>query len=185
MVRWCIVVFVLSPNYRYIRVIKAKVYKYLTLHNTFRYKDHLQEIVSAHNHTWSRTLGMRPDDVSPGNQHEVFMRQYKPYLKARGVNLDNPKPTSSRKSKAKIRGRFAVGQHVRLQVEKPLHEKKYHSNFSQPTYIVSQKLDSVPITYRLKTEDGTILEGRFYDAELTLAVPDPADQEYIIDKVLD
>ena len=48
---------------RFIRILKTKIYKYMTSVSKNVYIDKLDDIVSEHNNTYHRTIKMNPIDV--------------------------------------------------------------------------------------------------------------------------
>ena len=72
---------------RFIRTLKTKIYKYMTLVSKNVYIDKLDDIVSEHNNSYHRTIQMKPVDV----KDNTFNKE---------VNDKDPK--------------FKVGDHVRI-----------------------------------------------------------------------
>lgn len=53
------------------RVIKTKIYRYMTFKQSQRYIDNLQEFARSYNQTYPRTIDTKPELVKPNNEEEV------------------------------------------------------------------------------------------------------------------
>ena len=54
-----------------IKTLKSKYFRYMTEHQTFRYIDILDDVTHGYNHSYHRTIKMRPVDVTRENQAQV------------------------------------------------------------------------------------------------------------------
>ena len=67
-----------KANYveRLIRTIKAKMFRYFTQKQTYKYVDVLPELVSSYNNTYHRTIKMTPAAVNHANEGKLWTRLY-------------------------------------------------------------------------------------------------------------
>lgn len=133
---------------RFIQMLKQKIWKYFTRTKSFRYIDVLDRLVYSLNHSYRELLGCCPADVNRHNQNEIYQRQQQLLM--------------SNKKKHK----FAVGDRVRIQIEKSKVAKGYFQNYSKEVFTISRILNRYPSTYKLKDRDNEELEGVFYNEEL-------------------
>ena len=110
---------------RFIRTLKNKIYKYMTLISKNVYIDKLDDIVDEHNNTCHRTIKMKPVDVKD-NIYIDFEKE---------VNNEDPK--------------FKIGDHVRISKYKNIFAKGYMRNWSEEVFIISKIKNTVPWTYIL------------------------------------
>jgi hypothetical protein len=132
---------------RYIRTLKGRLWKYFTKYNTNRYIDILPKIVQAINNSYHSTIERSPASVTKENQTSVWKTLY-----------------GSKPKKIKIH--FKPGDLVRISIEKNIMDKGYRANFSKELFVVDKILRRRPATYKLKDEDGEIIDGVFYNEEL-------------------
>ena len=95
---------------RFIRTLKAKIYKYMTLVLKNVYIDKIDDIVSEYNNTYHGKIKMKPVDVKD-NTYIDFERE---------VNNKNPK--------------FKVGDRVRISKYKNIFTKGYMPNWSEEVF---------------------------------------------------
>ena len=115
---------------RFIRVLKNKIYKYMSLLSKNVYIDKLDDIVNEYNNTYQRTIKMKPVDVED-NRYIDFEKQ---------VNDKDPK--------------FKVGDHVRISKYKNIFTKGYTPNWSEEVFVVSKIKNTVPWTYVINDLNG-------------------------------
>lgn len=94
---------------RYIRTLFAKLQRYMTERNTFRFIDKLPDFVKALNSTYHRSIGMAPNAFRPEDTFEVWQRMYRSYLK----DYESPRKPD----------KFRTGDYVRVSVSKLRFEK--------------------------------------------------------------
>ena len=87
---------------RFIRTLKNKIYKYMTLISKNVYIDKLDDIVDEHNNTYHRTIKMKPVDVKDN------------------IYIDFEKEVNNEK--------FKIGDHVRISKYKNIFAKGYMRN---------------------------------------------------------
>ena len=102
---------------RFVRALKRKVYKYMTLISKNVYIDKLDDIVDEYNNTYHRTIKMKPIDVKDIHKE---------------VDDKDPK--------------FKVGDHVRISKSKNIFAKQYTPNWSEEVFVVSKIKNTVPWT---------------------------------------
>ena len=108
---------------RCIRMLKTKIYKYMTSVSKNVYIDKLDDIVSEYNNTYHRTIKMKPVDVND-NTYIDFKKE---------VNDKDPE--------------FKVGDHVKISEYKNIFAKGCTRNWSEEVLVVSKIKNTVPWTY--------------------------------------
>ena len=141
---------------RFIRTLKTKIYKYMTLVSKNVYIDKLDNIVGEHNNTYHKAIKMKP----VGAKDNIYIDFKKE------VNDKDPK--------------FKVGDHVRISKYKNIFAKGYTPNWSEEVFVVSKVRNIVPCTYAINDLNGEEIIGRFYEKELQKS----NQQEFKIEKVI-
>ena len=149
---------------RFNRTIKERIYRYFTHKNTRRYIDVLDDLVYAYNHTYHRSIGMTPVDVSTENEERVRCRLYP------------PKPKS-------YKWKYSVGDKVRISMTKRVFRKGYVGSWSEELFTVAARHPTTPVTYTIKDAAGETIKGRFYEPEIQKVVR-YEDDYYVVEKVL-
>ncbi len=155
---------------RVIKTVKGKIFKYFTRKQTYEYIDHLEDFVSSYNHTYHRSIRMKPADVTKTNERALWEYQY-------GELRD------SRKEKvAKTKFKFAVGNLVRISYLRHTFMREYEQKWTEEIFRVRKRYsrDGIPV-YHLNGYNNLPIDGTFYEPELQL-VNEP--QVYRIEKVL-
>ena len=127
---------------RFIRMLKTKIYKYMTSVSKNVYIDKLDDIVGEYNNTYQRKIKMKPIDVKD-NIYTDFKNE---------VNDNDPK--------------FKVGDHVRISKYKNIFAKGYTPNWSEEVFVVGKIKNTVPWTYIINDLNGEEIIGTFYEKEL-------------------
>ena len=137
---------------RFNRTLQMKLYKIMKYKKTKTYLPFLQDIVQTYNNSIHHSHGMRPNQITVRDFHKVFSKLY-----------DN------RLNKAyQFQVHFKVGDNCRLVNNIKLFRKGFLPTFSDDIYcIISIDYKTKPVTYKLVSEDGVILPGKFYDNELS------------------
>ena len=141
---------------RFIRTLKNKMYKYMTVISKNVYIDKLDDIVNEYNNTYHRTIKMKPVDVKD-NTYIDFKKE---------VNDKDPK--------------FKVGDHVRISEYKNIFAKRYTPNWSEEVFLVSKIKDTFLWTYVIKDLNYEEIIATFYQKELQKT----NQQEFRIEKVI-
>ena len=132
---------------RFNRTLKSHMWKYFTAEKTKRYIDVLQDLIAGYNNTYHSSIKMTPNAVNKENEHEVRQHLYGKYQK----------PT-----KPKLK----VGDYVRISKTSRPFKKGYLPNWSEEIFTVASIVRTVPVTYRIKEENGNLIKGTFYEKEL-------------------
>ena len=127
---------------RFLRTLKTKIYKCMTLVLKNVYIDKVDDIVGEYNNTYHRTIKMKPVDVKD-NTYTDFKKE---------VNDKDPK--------------FKVGDHVRISKYKNIFPKEYIPNWSEEVFVVSKIKNTVTWTYVINNLNGEEIIGTFYEKEL-------------------
>ncbi len=134
------------------KLLKNKIYRYMTHRRARKYIDQLEEFVDSLNSRPLKSLGgLRPKDVTYQNQTEVYQAQLGKYRGRRNANYS-----------------FEIGDSVRL-VLKPRQAftKGYFPTFTEEIYQVRQRTPQYPAPlYKLSDALGNPILGRYYDNEL-------------------
>ena len=115
---------------RFVRTLKTKIYKYMTLVSKNVYFDKLDDLVGEYNNTYHRTIKMKPADVKD-NTYIDFKKE---------VNDKDPK--------------FKVGDRVRISKYKNIFSKGYTPNWSEEVFVISKIKKTVPWTYVINDLNG-------------------------------
>ena len=108
---------------RFIRTLKSKIYKHMTLISKNVYIDNLNDIVNEYNNTYHNTIKMKPNDVKDNT-----------YINTdKEINNKDPK--------------FKVGDHVRISKYKNIFAKGYTPNWSEELFVIKKVKNTVPWTY--------------------------------------
>ena len=105
---------------RFIKTLKTKIYKYMTLVLKNVYIDKLDDMLDDYNNTHHRTIKMKPVDVKD--------KTYIDFKKE--VNDRDPK--------------FKVCDHVRISKYKNIFTKRYTPNCSEEVFVVKKVRNTVP-----------------------------------------
>ncbi len=133
------------------KLLKQRIYRYMTENNTKRYLDHLSDFVNALNSRKLKSLGDRaPKDVTFENQSEVYMAQLGKYRNSSNVNFT-----------------FKKGDLVRLANRPENFRKGYSVTHSEELYVISDAIAKarVPV-YKLKDQLGNSIIGTYYAEQL-------------------
>ena len=141
---------------RFIRTLKTKIYKYITLVSKNVYINKLDDIVGEYNNTYNRTIKIKPVDVKDTTYIDFNKK----------LNDKDPK--------------FKVGDHVRISKYKNIFAKGYAPNWSEEVFIVSKIKNTVPWTYIINDLKDEEIIGTFYEKELQKT----NQKEFRIEKVI-
>ena len=127
---------------RFIRTLKSKIYKYMTLISKNVYINKLDDIVNEYNNTYHTTIKMKPIDV----KDNAYINTDKE------INYKDPK--------------FKVGDRVRISKYKNIFAKGYMPNWSEEVFVIKKIKNTVPRTYVINDLNGEEIIGTFYEKEL-------------------
>ena len=108
--------------------------------------DFLSEFTYNYNHSFHRTIGMRPINVNEKTYDEVFENLYGKWT----GKVSPPK--------------FQIGDKVRVSRYKSTFAKGYEMTFHNEIYTIYKVYRGSPTVYKLiDEEDGETIFGRFYE----------------------
>ena len=141
---------------RFIKTLKNKIYKHMTIISKNVYFDVLDDIVKDYNNTIHSSIKMKPKDVKDNTFVENIEK----------INEKDPE--------------FKIGDHVRISKYKNIFSKGYTPNWSEEILIINEIQKTVPWTYLINDLNGKEIKGSFYKKELQ-----KTDQkEFRIEKVI-
>lgn len=147
-----------KANYaeRVIKTIKGRIFKYFTKMQTYEYIDHLQDFVSSYNHTYHRSIKMKPADVIKKNEEALWEDQY-------------GKLKKDRKKKVTAKFKYAVGDLVRISYLRHTFMREYEQKWTEELFRVRKRYmrDNLHV-YNLNEYDNQPIDGTFYEQELQL-----------------
>ena len=141
---------------RFFRILKTKIYKYMTSISINVSINKLDNIVGEYNQTYHRTIKMKPVDFKD-NTCIDFKKK---------VNDKDPK--------------FKVGDHVRISKYNNIFAKVYTPNWSEEVSVIKKVKNTVPWTYAINDLNGEEIIGTFYEKELQKT----NQKEFRIEKVI-
>ena len=141
---------------RFIKILKNKIYKYMTSISKNVYIDKLDDIIKKYNNTYHTPIKMKLVDVKD-NTYIDFIKE---------VNDKDPK--------------FKIGDQVRISKYKNIFAKGYMPNWSEEIFIIKKIKNTVPWRYVLNDLNGEEIIGRFYENELQKT----KQNEFRIEKVI-
>lgn len=150
---------------RFNRTLKNKMWKWFTANGKYTWLNILPNLLRKYNNTVHRTIKMKPIDVNKNNEKEVLLRINK--QKQLTFNKKPPK--------------FKIGDRVRISKYKKVFAKGYLPNWTNELFTVYNVKSTVPRTYILKDDKGNVLEGGFYEQEISKT---KFDDVYLIEKNL-
>ena len=127
---------------RFIRILKTKIYKYMTSISKNLHIDKLADIVNKYNNTCHSPIKMNSVDV----KLNTFINSSKEF------NEEYPK--------------FKIGDNVRISEYKNVFAKHYVANWSEEVFVIKEVKNTVPWTYGISDLKGEEIVGTFYGKEL-------------------
>ena len=146
---------------RFIRTLKNKIYKHMTVISKNVYFDVLDDIVDEYNNTYDKTIKMKPVDVGDDS-----FAEYNGVAFNEESNEKDPK--------------FKVGDHVRISKFKNVFAKEYTPNWSEEIFVVKKIKNTVTWTYIISDLNGEEIVGSFYEKGLQKT----NQKEFRIEKVI-
>ena len=120
------------------------------------YFDVLNDIVDKYNHTYHRTIKMKPLNVTSDSYAEY------------NVDSDEKSP------------KFIIDDHVRISKHKNIFAKGYAPKWSEEVFVISKIRNTVPWTYVISDLNGENIVGTFYEKELQKT----NQKEFRIEKII-
>ena len=134
---------------RFNRMLKTRMWRYFTAHNTRRYLEVLPDLINSYNRSYHRSIKMTPMEVTSENADQVFCNLY-----------------GTISSRPKIKMKFKKGDLMRISKLRGVFDKKYEQSFTDEVFTVMHSIPRAPPVYKLQDYDGEPIEGSFYEAEL-------------------
>jgi len=132
---------------RFIRTLRGMISKYTLSHNTERYIDDLDKIISEYNNKKHRMIKDTPANVWNGKHVAVGTNE----VIKRIIPLN----------------KYKIGDFVRISRVKDTFEKSYTPNWSEEVFkITSVDNNDTPVMYQLEDLLGELIKGKFYEPEL-------------------
>ena len=125
------------------------MWRYLTKNSTHRYLDVLPKLTKAYSNSHHSKIKTKPSDVKTTTRkllRNFHARQHK------------------------IRIRFNIGDHVRINKTVRTFKKGYVANLSEETFEITKIEQTNPLVYTIKDYNDEELKGRFYGWELQKVV---------------
>ena len=141
------------------------MWRYFTYTRKKRYVDTLDDLVLSYNNSKHRTIRMSPSDVTSDDELTLLRDMH---------NI--PVPREPKQS-------FRVGDSVRIAMTRRQFKKGYTGQWSEELFVVSEKLRTIPTTYRVKDLVDEQIDGTFYHQELQL-VRVEQDKIYTVERIL-
>ena len=129
---------------RFIKTLKAKIYKKVTANNSKSNPSYLNKIVDQYNYTYHHSINKKP------------------------INADYSALTEKIETNSKA-PKFKVNDRVRITKYKNIFSKGYTENWSREIFIIDSVLKTNPWTYKIKDLNGEKIIGSFYEKELLLS----------------
>ena len=127
---------------RFIRMLKSKIYKYMTSISKNVYIVKLDDIVNEYNNKYHTTIKVKPIDVKDNTY------------------INTVKETNDKDPK------FKVGDRVRISKYKNIFAKGYTPNWSAEVFVIKKVKNNVPWTYVINDLNGEEIMGKFFEKEL-------------------
>lgn len=148
---------------RFNRTLKGAMWRLFTELGSFKWLVILPDIIEKYNNKKHRTTGVKPIEVSKKNEKEILINMVK------------------KRKKPLYKRRFKVGDNVRVSLRSKQMTKGYWPRWSNEVYTVSGIQITNPPTYILKDSKGQILQGGFYQEELSKT---KLSGIYLVEKVI-
>lgn len=148
---------------RFNRTLKSRMWKLFSEQGSYRWLSNLPKLVSMYNNTVHRTIGVKPINVTKYNERDVLYNIVK-----------------SRK-KSVLKQKFKVNDRVRISKNQSEFSKGYWPRWSNEIFTIWKVQFTRPVTYILKDYKGEIVEGGFYEQELSKT---NFSDTYLIEKVV-
>ena len=148
------------------------MWRKLTELNHHRWTEILQDIVVEYNNDYhgSLILRMTPYQASREENDQIVSKIWAYQLSKHDSEISmNQK-------------KFSVGDKVRVARTKSTFEKGYDRNWSAAIYTITNILDTVPITYKLKDSNDEEMAGSYYNEDLQKT---ELDEKRLIDDVVE
>lgn len=137
---------------RWWRTLKQRIYTYFTYTGKKQWYNVLQDFVHSYNQTPHSVTKFAPNDVTKDDEAQILYNIYNKYLR------------EPRKSPV-----YKLSDVVQIARTKLLFEKAGTATVGEEQFVVSEIVNTKPITYKLKDLSGEPIAGKYYAEELVLA----------------
>ena len=127
------------------RTLRGRLGRLFTKRGNFKWIDKIDDIVTAYNNSYHRTIKMKPADVDEEHIANIFFN-----------SLPNLKKTI----------KFSNGDRVRILMKKNQFAKEFEKSWSEEIFKIKRIQNTNPITYLIEDLDGEDIIGGFYTEEL-------------------
>lgn len=148
---------------RFNRTLKGDMWKLFTEKGSFNWLGILPGIIKKYNNKKHRTIGVRPIDVTTGNEKEILSK------------------IVAKRKKPLYKHKFNIGDKVRVSLRFKQLVKGYWPRWSNEIYTVLEIQPTNPPTYILKDYKGQVIKGGFYQEELSKT---KFSDIYLVEKVI-
>jgi hypothetical protein len=150
---------------RFQQTLQKMIHRHMTATRSHVFVDVLPMLVKTYNATHHSAVGMAPRDVTDKNTERVWHRLY------------GAEPRRKRGPGQKL----VPGDYVRISKTRRQFAKGYTGHWSREIFLVTERLDTTPSTYRISDMAGEAVTGSFYVQELQKITP---PDYYDIEKIL-
>jgi hypothetical protein len=133
---------------RFNRTLKSRMWRYFTYKNSTVYSDVLQDLITAYNNSYHRSIRMTPMQVTKENSDLVWRNLYR----GKYHKFQNAK--------------YTIGDYVRISKQKATFEKGFERNYTQEIFKIINVLPRMMVLYEIEDLSGEKIDGRFYEKEL-------------------
>ena len=127
------------------RTLRGRLGRLFTKRGNFKWIDKIDDIVTAYNNSYHRTIKMKPADVDEEHIANIFFN-----------SLPNLKKTI----------KFSNGDRVRILIKKNQFAKEFEKSWSEEIFKIKIIQNTNPTTYLIEDLDGEDIIGGFYTEEL-------------------
>jgi len=155
---------------RFHYTLKLRMTKLWTIIGSYRYIDHLQELVYNYNHTYHSVIKMKPANVNKNNVNTAIENSN---------NYNNNDKNFNKPPK------FKVGDYVRISANRHTFARSTDDKYTYEIFKISKFFDTNPYTYYIKDLKDEEITGRFYEPELVKIDGDIDNREWKIQDIID
>jgi hypothetical protein len=148
----------------FIKLLKARLWRNFTKHNTLKYVEVLPKIMEGLNKRKHTTTKRRPVDVNHSNEEEVWETLYG-------------------KKNVPLKFKFQMRDKVRMLMKRDTFRQGYLQNFSKELFVIVERIRRNPPVYKVTDWNGEPVSGVFYGSELVKVYEGP-DQIHEIEKII-
>lgn len=147
---------------RFNRTLKNNMWKQFSMQGSYKFLNILQQLVDKYNNAKHRTIKIKPNQVNEKNERKLLNTVYN-------------------RIKMFKKGKFKVGDHVRISKNRKTFEKGYTPNWTTEIFSIRKVQLTNPVTYLLEDYRKQPIKGGFYEFELQRV---KYSETYLVEKVL-